>query len=113
MSAFGLASQLGVDRAAAQTYMERYFSRYPGVREYMQNTRELARRQGFVETISGRRLWIPEINSPNGMRRQGAERAAINAPMQGTRSEEHTSELQSLMRISYAFFCLNKKNKHK
>ena len=87
MSAFGLASQLGVDRAAAQTYMERYFSRYPGVREYMQDTRELARRQGFVETIAGRRLWIPEINSPNGMRRQGAERAAINAPMQGTAAD--------------------------
>jgi DNA polymerase I len=87
MSAFGLASQLGVDRAAAQTYMERYFSRYPGVREYMHNTRELAKQQGYVETIFGRRLWVPEINSPNGMRRQGAERAAINAPMQGTAAD--------------------------
>jgi len=87
MSAFGLASQLGVDRAAAQTYMERYFARYPGVREYMQNTRELAKQQGYVETIFGRRLWVPEINSPNGMRRQGAERAAINAPMQGTAAD--------------------------
>ncbi|HEU4709460.1 MAG TPA: DNA polymerase I, partial [Methylophilaceae bacterium] len=87
MSAFGLASQLSIDRAAAQTFMERYFARYPGVRDYMQNTRELARQQGYVETIFGRRLWVPEINSPNGMRRQGAERAAINAPMQGTAAD--------------------------
>lgn len=87
MSVYGLSSQLGVDRAAAQTYMDRYFARYPGVREYMQNTRELAKRQGYVETIFGRRLWVPEINSPNGMRRQGAERAAINAPMQGTAAD--------------------------
>jgi DNA polymerase-1 len=87
MSAIGLASLLGIDRSAAQTVMERYFTRYPGVREYMQNTRELAKRQGYVETIFGRRLWVPEINSPNGMRRQGAERAAINAPMQGTAAD--------------------------
>jgi DNA polymerase-1 len=87
MSAFGLASQLGVDRASAQSYIERYFARYPGVRDYMQNTREAAKRQGYVETFFGRRLWVPEINSPNGMRRQGAERAAINAPMQGTAAD--------------------------
>lgn len=87
MSAFGLASQLGVDRAAAQSYIDRYFARYPGVREYMQNTREAAKQRGYVETYFGRRLWVPEINSPNGMRRQGAERAAINAPMQGTAAD--------------------------
>ena len=87
MSAFGLASQLGVERAAAQSYIDRYFARYPGVREYMQNTREAAKQRGYVETYFGRRLWVPEINSPNGMRRQGAERAAINAPMQGTAAD--------------------------
>jgi DNA polymerase-1 len=87
MSAFGLASQLGVERAAAQSYIERYFARYPGVRDYMQNTRETAKQKGYVETYFGRRLWVPEINSPNGMRRQGAERAAINAPMQGTAAD--------------------------
>ncbi|MEO8417533.1 MAG: DNA polymerase I [Methylophilaceae bacterium] len=87
MSAFGLASQLGVDRAAAQSYIERYFARYPGVRDYMQNTRETAKQQGYVETHFGRRLWVPEINSQNGQRRQGAERAAINAPMQGTAAD--------------------------
>jgi DNA polymerase-1 len=87
MSAFGLASQLGVERAAAQSYIDRYFARYPGVREYMQNTREAAKQCGYVETYFGRRLWVPEINSPNGMRRQGAERAAINAPMQGTAAD--------------------------
>ena len=87
MSAFGLAQNLNIERAAAQTYIERYFARYPGVRVYMQNTREAAKRQGYVETLFGRRLWIPEINSPNGQRRQGAERAAINAPMQGTAAD--------------------------
>ena len=87
MSAFGLAQNLNIERAAAQTYIERYFARYPGVREYMQNTREAAKRQGYVETLFGRRLWVPEINSPNGQRRQGAERAAINAPMQGTAAD--------------------------
>ncbi|MGH8716142.1 MAG: DNA polymerase I, partial [Burkholderiales bacterium] len=87
MSAFGLASQLGIERAAAQLYMERYFARYPGVADYMQRTRELAKQQGFVETVLGRRLWLPEINSSNGARRQGAERAAINAPMQGTAAD--------------------------
>ncbi|HSI95672.1 MAG TPA: DNA polymerase I [Methylophilaceae bacterium] len=87
MSAFGLAQNLNIERSAAQSYIERYFTRYPGVREYMQNTREQAKQQGYVETIFGRRLWVPEINSPNGMRRQGAERAAINAPMQGTAAD--------------------------
>jgi DNA polymerase-1 len=87
MSAFGLAQNLNIDRTAAQTYIDRYFARYPGVRDYMQNTRETAKRQGYVETLFGRRLWIPEINSPNGQRRQGAERAAINAPMQGTAAD--------------------------
>ncbi len=87
MSAFGLATQLGVDRAAAQAYMGRYFARFAGVAEYMQRTREAARRQGYVETVYGRRLWLPEINSANGLRRQAAERAAINAPMQGTAAD--------------------------
>jgi DNA polymerase-1 len=87
MSAFGLAKQLGIERSAAQAYIERYFARYPGVADYMQRTREQARQQGHVETVFGRRLWLPEINSSNGMRRQGAERAAINAPMQGTAAD--------------------------
>ena len=87
MSAFGLARQLGIERAAGQQYMERYFARYPGVADYMQRTRETARAQGYVETVFGRRLWLPEIKSSNGARRQGAERAAINAPMQGTAAD--------------------------
>ena len=87
MSAFGLAGQLGIERAAAQQYMERYFARYPGVAEYMRVTREKARERGYVETVFGRRLWLPEIKSSNGARRQGAERAAINAPMQGTAAD--------------------------
>jgi len=87
MSAFGLAQNLNIERSAAQSYIERYFARYPGVREYMKNTRELAKQNGYVETFFGRRLWVPEINSPNGMRRAGAERAAINAPMQGTAAD--------------------------
>ena len=87
MSAFGLAQNLNIDRASAQSYIERYFARYPGVRDYMQSTRDMAKQRGFVETYFGRRLWVPEINSPNGMRRAGAERAAINAPMQGTAAD--------------------------
>ena len=87
MSAFGLAQNLNIERSAAQNYIDRYFARYPGVRAYMQNTRQTAREQGYVETFFGRRLWVPEINSPNGMRRAGAERAAINAPMQGTAAD--------------------------
>jgi DNA polymerase-1 len=87
MSAFGLATALGVERSAAQQYMDRYFARYPGVAEYMQRTRESARAQGYVETVFGRRLFMPDINASNGQRRQGAERAAINAPMQGTAAD--------------------------
>ncbi|MDD2721401.1 MAG: DNA polymerase I [Gallionella sp.] len=87
MSAFGLAKQLGVERGAAQSYIERYFARYPGVKRYMDDTRLLAKQQGYVETVFGRRLWLPEINSNNAMKRQGAERAAINAPMQGTAAD--------------------------
>ena len=87
MSAFGLSAQLGIERAAAQQYMSRYFARYPGVAEYMQRTRELARAQGFVETVFGRRLWLPDIKAGGGPRRQAAERAAINAPMQGTAAD--------------------------
>src|SRR5208282_427545 len=87
MSAFGLASQLGIERVAAQQYMERYFMRYPGVADYMRMTRERAREQGYVETVFGRRLWLPDIKGGNGARRQGAERAAINAPMQGTAAD--------------------------
>ena len=87
MSAFGLAQNLNIERSAAQSYIERYFARYPGVRAYMQDTRELAKEKGYVETYFGRRLWVPEINSSNGMRRAGAERAAINAPMQGTAAD--------------------------
>ncbi len=87
MSAFGLAKQIGVGRKEAQEYINTYFERYPGVREYMDNTRELAAKQGYVETLFGRRLYLPEINSKNGMRRQAAERTAINAPMQGTAAD--------------------------
>jgi DNA polymerase-1 len=87
MSAFGLAKQLGVERGAAQAYIDRYFARYPGVKNYMDSTRMQAKQQGYVETVFGRRLWLPEINSSNGMKRQGAERAAINAPMQGTAAD--------------------------
>jgi DNA polymerase-1 len=87
MSAFGLARQLGLERSAAQTYIDRYFARYPGVAQYMEEARETARQKGYVETAFGRRLWFPEIRSSNGNRRQGAERAAINAPMQGTAAD--------------------------
>ena len=87
MSAFGLASQLNIERSAAQQYIERYFARYPGVANYMQRTKAQAKQQGFVETVFGRRLWLPEINGGNGMRKQAAERAAINAPMQGTAAD--------------------------
>ena len=87
MSAFGLASQLNIERGAAQQYIDLYFARYPGVKRYMDSTREQAKAQGFVETWFGRRLWLPEINGANGMRRQAAERAAINAPMQGTAAD--------------------------
>ena len=87
MSSYGLARNLGIDNTAARNYIERYFERYPGVKRYMDDTRQLARKQGYVETVFGRRLQLPEINSPNGPRRQAAERAAINAPMQGTAAD--------------------------
>ncbi|MBP6852070.1 MAG: DNA polymerase I, partial [Rhodoferax sp.] len=87
MSAFGLARSLQIDNTAAKNYIERYFQRYPGVRRYMDETRERARETGFVETVFGRRLYLPEIRSPNGPRRSGAERQAINAPMQGTAAD--------------------------
>jgi len=87
MSAFGLARQLDISRPEAQEYMDTYFSRYPAVQGFMEKTREQAREQGYVETLFGRRLYLPEINASNMMRRQGAERAAINAPMQGTAAD--------------------------
>ena len=87
MSAYGLAKALGIDNTAAKNYINRYFERYPGVKRYMDHTRALAKTQGYVETVFGRRLYLPEINSPNGPRRAGAERAAINAPMQGTAAD--------------------------
>ena len=87
MSAFGLARQLGLERSAAQTYIDRYFTRYPGVARYMEEARQTARDKGYVETAFGRRLWFPEIRSSQAMHRQGAERAAINAPMQGTAAD--------------------------
>jgi DNA polymerase-1 len=87
MSAFGLARQLGVARSAAQTYVDLYFARYPGVRRYMDSTREQARRDGYVETVFGRRLYLPDIGSRNRALQQYAERSAINAPMQGTAAD--------------------------
>jgi DNA polymerase-1 len=87
MSAFGLAGNLGIERSAAQMYIDKYFMRFSGVRQFMDNTRIEAKANGYVETVFGRRLWLPEINSPNGPRRAGAERAAINAPMQGTAAD--------------------------
>jgi DNA polymerase-1 len=87
MSAFGLARQLGITRTVAQEYIDTYFARYPGVRAYMDETRKLAAQQEYVETVFGRRLYLPEINARNGMRRQAAERTAINAPMQGTAAD--------------------------
>ncbi|WP_042886752.1 DNA polymerase I [Cupriavidus necator] len=87
MSAFGLASNLGIEREAAKHYIDRYFMRYPGVAHYMEETRQTARDQGYVETVFGRRLWLPDIKGGSGPRRQAAERAAINAPMQGTAAD--------------------------
>ena len=87
MSAFGLAKALGIDNTAAKNYIERYFQRFAGVKRYMDETRAQAKAQGYVQTVFGRRLYLPEINSPNGPRRGGAERAAINAPMQGTAAD--------------------------
>jgi len=87
MSAFGLARQLGIGRGEAQKYMDLYFERYPGVKRYMQETRRQARETGYVETVFGRRLYLPEILSRNAALRQYAERSAINAPMQGTAAD--------------------------
>jgi len=87
MGAFGLAQQLGVERGAAQQFIDQYFQKYPGVAAYMQATREFAREHGYVETVFGRRLWLPDIKAAGGPRRAGAERAAINAPMQGTAAD--------------------------
>ena len=87
MSAFGLSRQLGIGRADAQSYMDLYFKRYPGVQIFMHDIREKAKAQGYVETLFGRRLYLPDINSSNGMRRKAAERVAINAPMQGTAAD--------------------------
>jgi DNA polymerase-1 len=87
MGAFGLAQQLGIERGAAQQFIDQYFRKYPGVAAYMQATREFAREHGYVETVFGRRLWLPDIKAAGGPRRAGAERAAINAPMQGTAAD--------------------------
>ena len=87
MSSFGLARNLGIETKAAAAYIDRYFQRYPGVKNYMDETRASAKEKGYVETVFGRRLFLPEINSPNGPRRGGAERQAINAPMQGTAAD--------------------------
>jgi len=87
MQAFGLAKQLGIDHQQAQTYIDKYFARYPGVKNYMEQIRDIAKQQGYVETIFGRRLYIPDIKSRNHQRRQYAERTAINAPMQGSAAD--------------------------
>ncbi len=87
MSSYGLAKNLGIEPKAAAAYIDRYFQRYPGVKRYMESTKALAKQRGYVETVFGRRLYLPEINSPNGPRRAAAERAAINAPMQGTAAD--------------------------
>ena len=87
MGVYGLAKNLNIERAAAQNYIERYFSKYPSVRQYMEFTKEAARRNGYIETFFGRKLWVPDINGSNGMRRAAAERAAINGPMQGTAAD--------------------------
>jgi DNA polymerase I len=87
MSSFGVAQNLGIDRGTAQTYVERYFARFPGAKRYMEETRKRAKEVGYVETVYGRRLWLPELRSGAPVRRQAAERAAINAPMQGTAAD--------------------------
>jgi DNA polymerase I len=99
MSAYGLARNLGIDNTAAKNYIERYFERYPGVKQYMDETRQSAKSKGYVETVMGRRLYLPEINSPNGPRRAGAERAAINAPMQGTAADLIKLSMNEVQRV--------------
>ena len=87
MGAFGLAKTLDIARSDAQNYIQEYFNKYPTVLQYMEESKQFAREHGYVETFFGRRLWLPEINSSNGLRKAGAERAAINAPMQGTAAD--------------------------
>ncbi len=113
MSAWGLGRQLGIPREEAQAYIDRYFERYPGVRAYMESTREQARQRGYVETLFGRRLYVPEIDSRNRQRREYAERTAINAPMQGTAADlikramidvdallrEHSADIRMVMQV--------------
>lgn len=99
MSAFGLARNLGIDNTAAKNYIDRYFQRYPGVKNYMDETKLSAKSKGYVETVFGRRLYLPEINSPNGPRRSGAERAAINAPMQGTAADLIKLSMNAVQRV--------------
>jgi DNA polymerase I len=99
MSAYGLARNLGIDNTAAKNYIDRYFQRYPGVKRYMDETRQSAKSKGYVETVMGRRLYLPEINSPNGPRRAGAERAAINAPMQGTAADLIKLSMNEVQRV--------------
>ncbi len=99
MSAFGLAKSLGIDNTAAKNYIERYFQRFSGVKHYMDETRQQAKARGYVETVFGRRLYLPEINSPNGPRRSGAERAAINAPMQGTAADLIKLSMNEVQRV--------------
>ena len=99
MSAFGLAKSLGIDNTAAKNYIERYFQRFSGVKQYMDDTRQQAKARGYVETVFGRRLYLPEINSPNGPRRSAAERAAINAPMQGTAADLIKLSMNEVQRV--------------
>ncbi|WP_311223575.1 MULTISPECIES: DNA polymerase I [unclassified Acidovorax] len=99
MSSFGLAKNLGIETKAAAAYIDRYFQRYPGVKQYMDETKAQAKAQGYVETVFGRRLYLPEINSPNGPRRSGAERAAINAPMQGTAADLIKKAMVEVQRV--------------
>jgi len=99
MSAYGLAKSLGIDTTAAKNYIERYFERFAGVRRYMDETRQQAKARGYVETVFGRRLYLPEINSPNGPRRSAAERAAINAPMQGTAADLIKMSMNEVQRV--------------
>jgi DNA polymerase-1 len=99
MSSFGLAKALGIDNTAARNYIDRYFQRFAGVKRYMDETRASAKSRGYVETVFGRRLYLPEINSPNGPRRAGAERAAINAPMQGTAADLIKLSMNAVQRV--------------
>ncbi len=99
MSSFGLARNLGIENSAAKAYIDRYFQRYPGVKTYMDETRLSAKSRGYVETVFGRRLYLPEINSPNGPRRGGAERQAINAPMQGTAADLIKLSMNEVQRV--------------